>query len=255
MSLSLSVSFSDHFAKIAQTYADFRPHYPAELYDWLAAQCTSRERVWDCGAGSGQASRSLVAYFSQVEATDASASQIAQAIAHPNIRFRVARAEDSGLLAASVDLVAIAQALHWFDLEKFYAEVRRVLRPGGVVAAWSYGMVQLSNEALDTIFQDFYRNVIGPYWPPERRHVENGYRELVFPFQSIAAPALTIRVDWTMHQLVGYVSSWSAAARYQSATGRDSSAELAMRLRPAWGEPEKKWQVSWPLAILAGRMV
>lgn len=245
--------FNDHFAKVAELYADFRPHYPAALFDWLASQCTMQECVWDCGAGSGQASIPLAAYFSSVHATDASASQIAQAESHPRIQYRVASAEDSGLASTSVDLITIGQALHWFDLARFYAEARRVLKPGGVIAAWSYGMIRVEGAEIDAAIQHFYRHTIGPYWPAERRHVENGYRDLDFPFELINPPPLSMQVHWTLDQLLGYLRSWSASARYLSATGMDPAINLASDLLPTWGGAAHRRQIEWPLSIRAGR--
>lgn len=249
----MAKKFNDHFGRVAEQYADFRPHYPAALFDWLASQCTTHECVWDCGAGSGQASIPLADYFSTVHATDASASQIAQAESHPRIHYRVASAEDNGLASHSVDLVSVAQALHWFDLARFYAEARRVLKPGGVIAAWSYGMIRVEGAEVDAAIQYFYRHTIGPYWPPERRHVENGYRDLDFPFQLIDPPPLSMRVHWTLDQLLGYLRSWSASARYLSATGKDPALSLAAELLSAWGDPEHRRQIEWPLSIRAGR--
>lgn len=246
--------FNDHFGQVAEQYADFRPHYPAALFDWLASQCAAHECVWDCGAGSGQAAIPLADYFSSVHATDASASQIAQADPHPRIHYCVASAEDSGLASNSVDLVTVAQALHWFDLDRFYAEVRRVLKPGGVIAAWSYGMIRVEGAEIDAAVQHFYRHTIGPYWPPERRHVENGYRDLEFPFHLIDPPPLSMRVHWTLDQLLGYLRSWSASARYVSVMGKDPALALSAELLPAWGGPEHRRQVEWPLSIRAGRI-
>ena len=246
--------FNDHFGQVAEQYADFRPHYPAALFDWLGSQCAAHECVWDCGAGSGQAAIPLADYFSSVHATDASASQIAQAYPHPRIHYRVASAEDSGLASNSVDLVTVAQALHWFDLDRFYAEVRRVLKPGGVIAAWSYGMIRVEGAEIDAAVQHFYRHTIGPYWPPERRHVENGYRDLEFPFHLIDPPPLSMRVHWTLDQLLGYLRSWSASARYVSVMGKDPALALSAELLPAWGGPEHRRQVEWPLSIRAGRI-
>lgn len=245
--------FNDHFGKVAEQYADFRPHYPAALFDWLASQCTTHECVWDCGAGNGQASIPLANYFSSVYATDASATQIAQAGPHPRIQYRVAGAEKSGLASHSVELVTVAQALHWFDLDRFNLEVRRVLKPGGVIAAWSYGMISVQGVEVDAAVQHFYKHTIGPYWPPERRHVENGYRDLDFPFQRIDPPTLSMSVHWTLDQLLGYLRSWSASARYLSAMGKDPVMSLAAELLPVWGGIEHRRQIDWPLSILAGR--
>ena len=245
---------SDHFSSVAHTYAQARPRYPAALFDWLTQQCVGHDLAWDCGAGSGQASVALAEHFKAVIATDLSAAQIAQATVHPGVEYRVAPAESSGLASASADLVTIAQALHWFDFPQFFAEVQRVLRPGGVVAAWSYGMVEIEGDAVNALVQAFYRDEIGGYWPPERRHVEEGYRSIPFPFEKIQAPALAMAVDWTLDETLAYFRSWSATARYVQARGEDPVAALAQRLAAPWGDPQQRRRVQWPLSVLAGRV-
>ena len=245
--------FSDHFGQVAGCYADFRPTYPREVFDWLAAISPAHSLVWDCGCGNGQASVALAAHFKRVHATDASAGQIAQATAHDQVRYAVAAANASGLRDASADLVTVAQALHWFADEHFYDEVKRVLKPGGLLAAWSYGMIVVDGDAVNEAIQHFYHHVIGPYWPPERRHVETGYRELPFPFTRIATPTLTMQVSWPLAQLLGYLGSWSASARYRQATGEDAVEALGQQLLSCWGDPVQPRSVSWPLAVLAGR--
>ncbi len=246
-------NFSDHFGKVAGRYADFRPTYPAALFDWLASECSSHDLVWDCGCGNGQASVALTQRFAQVHASDASAGQIAQATPHPGVSYVVAPSSDSGLPDASADLVTVAQALHWFAEDAFYDEARRVLKPGGLIAAWSYGMITVDGDAVNAAIQHFYYQVIGPYWPPERRHVETGYRELPFPFERIPVPELAMQVAWPLPQLLGYLGSWSASARYREATGEDATEALGISLAPHWGDPETARIVRWPLAILAGR--
>ncbi|MBF0340634.1 MAG: class I SAM-dependent methyltransferase [Magnetococcales bacterium] len=247
------VSFQDHFATVATRYAQSRPGYPPELFAWLAGQCPARELAWDCGAGTGQASVALAEHFSRVVATDGSAAQIAQATPHARIDYRQAPAEQSGLPAGSVDLVVVAQALHWFDLERFYSEVRRVLKPEGVVAVWCYGVLRVAGVDVDDLVQHFYQHVVGPHWPPERRHVENGYRELAFPFQVIPPPDFAMAVEWPLEQLLGYFASWSATAHYQKCHDADPVALLAPRLRDAWGENHRLRRVEWPLSLRVGR--
>ena len=244
---------TDHFGKVADSYASYRPSYPAALFDWLASQCAEHALAWDCGAGSGQASVALAAHFDKVIATDLSDAQLAHATDHPRIEYRVALAEHSGLPDCSVDLVTIAQAMHWFDLDRFYAEVKRVLKPDGLIAAWTYGVMSVEGNEVDAVVQHFYGDVIGPYWPPERHHVETGYRELPFPFARIPAPPFAMEADWTLDQLTGYMRSWSASARYAAAHGTDGVDALSEQLRPLWGAPDSKRNVRWPLAILAGR--
>jgi SAM-dependent methyltransferase len=246
-------AFMDHFGRVAADYAHSRPGYPAALFAWLAGQCGGHDLAWDCGTGSGQAATAMAGHFRRVLATDASAAQIARAVPHAGVEYRLAAAGQSGLAAASVDLVAVAQALHWFDLDGFYAEVRRVLRPGGVIAAWSYGVLRVEGEAVDSLVQRFYHDEVGPYWPPERHHVETAYRELAFPFSRIAAPGFALAADWDLAQLLGYFRSWSATARFAAARGRDPVADLGLRLAAGWGEVERRRRVAWPLALLAGR--
>lgn len=246
--------FSDHFSAVAGHYADFRPHYPVALFDWLATQTPAHSLAWDCGAGSGQASVALAAHFARVHATDASAGQLAQAVAHPHVEYVVATAEHSGLADSSADLVTVAQALHWFDLPAFYAEVRRVLKPDGIIAAWTYGVHVTEGDEVNAQVRHFYSDIVGPYWPPERRHVENGYRELPFPFTRIDAPPFTMQVQWSLPQLLGYLGSWSATARYRQANGSDPLPALEQALRPLWGNPAQPRTVSWPLSLLVGRL-
>ncbi|MBS0307549.1 MAG: class I SAM-dependent methyltransferase [Proteobacteria bacterium] len=246
-------SFSDHFATVSRQYANSRPTYPPALFDWLAAQCSERMLAWDCGAGNGQASIELARHFAKVIATDASAAQIAQTAPHARIDYRVAPAEQSGLDARSADLVIVAQALHWFDLDRFHAEVRRVLKPGGIIAVWSYGVQHVEGEAIDALVQQFYAEEVGPCWPPERRHVENGYRELSFPYSRITPPSFTMQLTWNFEQLLGYFRSWSATAAYVQAHGRDPVAALAPRLAACWGDPTQTRLVTWPLTLLVGR--
>jgi SAM-dependent methyltransferase len=223
-----------HFATVAREYANFRPGYPPELFAWLARMAPARDAAWDCGCGSGQASTALAEYFSAVHATDVSAEQIAAAKTHPRVRYSVAPAERCALADASVDLVSVAQALHWFDVEAFYVEARRVARPGALLAVWNYPRPQFVDAELDRHFLAFYADVVGPYWPPERVHVEQNYRTLPFPFEELAAPEFGLELRWQLEQVIGYVSSWSATARYRKAKSRDPVPLLRETLTPVW---------------------
>jgi ubiquinone/menaquinone biosynthesis C-methylase UbiE len=249
-----SESFPDHFSSVAKRYADFRPSYPAALFDFLATLVSPVSRVWDCAAGNGQATRDLAARFSQVIATDASPEQIASATPHPKVDFRVAPAEQSGLPDQSVELITVAQALHWFDLERFYAEVRRVLQPKGVLAAWAYGINEVEGQAVNQLVQDYYSNTVGPFWPPERKLVEDGYRTLPFPFTEITPPAFRMEARWTLKQLLGYFSTWSATNRCLKATGRNPLEPLSVTLARVWGEADSPRLVVWPLSLRVGRI-
>lgn len=246
--------FKDHFALVSGAYADFRPTYPAALFDWLADVAPGHRLAWDCACGSGQASVDLAARFERVVASDASAGQLKGAAPHPRVEYRQAPAEASGLADGEVDLITVAQALHWFDRPRFYAEARRVLRPGGVLAVWTYGVQTLEDAAVNARVQHFYREVVGPYWPPERVLVETGYREIEFPFAESAAPAFAMTADWSLPRLLGYFRSWSATGRYRQARGEDPVLILEQVLTPLWGDPLAECTVTWPLAIRVGRV-
>lgn len=250
----MSFSFPDHFSGVAGAYAEHRPRYPDALFEWLAEVSPTREFAWDCATGSGQAAVALAARFDRVLGTDASAAQIAAAEEHPRVEYRVAPAEASGLPDASVDLVTVAQALHWFDRPAFYAEVRRVLRPGGLVAAWTYGASVFEDPRADAVHRRFYSDTVGPYWPPERALVEAGYRTIEFPFEEIEAPAFEMEADWTLSSFLGYVGTWSAVTRFRRERGHDPVAELGEELRRLWGNPEAPRRIRWPLAMRVGTL-
>jgi SAM-dependent methyltransferase len=249
--------FKDHFSSASDRYAAYRPDYPAALFAWLAGLSphsgTSAERntAWDCATGSGQAALGLVPHFRHVVASDASAEQIGHAVSHPRIDYRVAPAEASGLADHSVDLVTVAQAAHWFDLPAFYAEVARVLKPGGALALWGYGRMVLPGE-MDAPLLRFYAETVGPYWPPERALIDDAYRSLDFPFAEIEAPAFHIEVEWSLPRLIAYLSTWSAVKRYQAAQGHDPLPALTVELETLWGDSDAGWKLQWPLFLRVG---
>lgn len=245
--------YADHFSRLAPEYAECRPGYPDALFEYLGQVVPRQELAWDCAAGSGQASIPLTRWFKRVVATDASDAMLAGAPRHPRIEYRVAPAEASGLASATVDLVTVAQALHWLELSSFYAEVSRVLLPGGVIAVWTYGAHRLGHAAMDRALDHFYRNVVGPYWPPERTHVESGYQALPFPFTEIGAPSFEMAARWTLAQLLGYIRTWSATQRFRETEGRDPVERLGSDLALHWGHPETARRVEWPLSIRVGR--
>lgn len=244
--------FKDHFSVHARDYAAARPGYPEALFDWLAELAPARRRAWDAGCGNGQAALALAARFEAVVATDPSAGQIAAAAAHPRIDYRVEPAETPSLAPASVDLVVVAQALHWFDAARFHAAVKRVACPGGIVAAWTYGASRVT-PAVDRVFDRLYAHLDAD-WPPERRHVESGYRSLPFPWPETTAPPFEMGADWTLGEYLAYLGTWSASQRHLARTGVDPVAALAAEFGTAWGEQEQRRRVRWPLALRVGRV-
>jgi SAM-dependent methyltransferase len=194
----------------------------------------------------------LAPYFDRIVATDASAAQLSAAPAHPKVSYHVAVAENSGLADASVNLVTVAQAAHWFDLERFYAEVRRVLVPNGIIAIWCYGLHRIDDAQIDRTIGDFYKDVIGSYWPPERALIEEGYRTIPFPFDEASPPAFEMVARWTLPQLLGYLRTWSAVDRYRAANGVDPVVALEKELVPLWHDDGRQRQVTWPLAMRVG---
>jgi SAM-dependent methyltransferase len=246
-------AFKDHFSQGSDTYAARRPTYPAALVDWLADIAPATDLALDVGCGTGQLSTLLARRFDRVIAADASAAQVAAAVGHERVAYRVAPAHESGLPTGSIDLVTVAQAAHWFDLEPFYAEARRIARPGAVLALVTYGILVI-DEAVDPAFRHVYHDVVGPHWPPERRHVEDGYRSLPFPFEAIEAPALAIEVEWALDELVGYIETWSAVRAAAKATGHDPVPAAREALAGVWGDPAARRAMRFPLAVRAGRL-
>lgn len=247
------MSFKDHFSTRSGDYAAYRPTYPGALIDYLAGLCPKTELALDVGCGTGQLSVLLAERFDHVIATDASPQQIEKAQAHERVEYRVAPAEASGLPDRSVDLITAAQAAHWFDLDTFYAEARRVGRPGAVLALITYGVIQADSDISDAI-QHFYKDVVGSYWPPERRHVEEGYRSFAFPFEEWTAPPLAIEVQWRLSDLLGYVGTWSAVRGLEKAEGRGPLDEFRRDLSALWNEPQRRRTIRFPLSLRIGRI-
>jgi len=245
------MSFKDHFSKQAADYARFRPGYPRELFDYLVSIAPSRRLAWDCGTGNGQAAAGLASVFDAVIATDASEKQITNAELHERVDYLVAPAEDSSIDFGTVDLIMVAQALHWFDLDRFYAEARRVLKSDGVLAASAYNLLH-SNAAIDEVVNRYYYEVVGPFWPQERKLVEQ-FDNLPFPFHEIDPPKFEMTAQWNLDHLVGYLRTWSSTQRFMAAKGSDPLKQIMGELRAAWGTPEQTRNVIWPLTLRIGR--
>ncbi len=242
--------FKDHFSAQSAGYARHRPHYPHELFEYLAG-LAGRRLAWDCATGNGQAAVALAEHFDRVIATDASEAQIDAAIAHAGVSYRVASAEDSGLQDVSVDLVTVGQALHWFDSGRFFVEASRVLVPGGCVAAWCYELCNVTPDC-DTVVDRLYTDIVGPFWPPERHLIEECYAGIGFPGTAIAAPAFEMSAQWRVDDMLGYLRTWSACQRYQRQNGGDPVGLIKDDLCTAWGAAPRT--VRWPLTVRVARL-
>ncbi len=245
--------FADHFSRGSSEYAAFRPRYPEALFSWLAATSPGRDLAWDCATGSGQAAIGLATHFARVVATDASEAQIHAAVRAPGIEYRVAPADVSGLDAATVDLVTVAQALHWLPLDPFYAEATRVLRPRGLLVAWGYSLPEVSQE-VDRAVRTLHGEIVGPYWPPGREAVEAGYRTLPFPYPEVTAPAFAVEQTMTRDAFVGYLRTWSAVRRFVDAQQMDPLATVLPRIDADWPATASR-TVRWPLFVRAGHRI
>jgi SAM-dependent methyltransferase len=244
--------FKDHFSTHAADYARSRPTYPPELFAFVASLPPERRLAWDVGTGNGQAALGLAAHFDRVIATDPSEEQLQSAFPHDRVEYRRATAENSGLDARAFDTLTVAQAAHWFDLDRFYGEVRRVLKPGGAVAIWCYILTRVSPE-IDEVIDRYYYGTVGPYWPRERKLVDDGYASLPFPFDEVPAPDLEIILPWTLADMIAYLRTWSPTRLYIKANGVDPVALVEPELTAVWGAPEIPRDVRWPIRMRAGR--
>ncbi len=246
------IFFKDYFSSVSADYAVYRPGYPDSIFEYLSALVPEPERAWDCACGNGQVAVPLSRYFGTVVATDASAGQIRHAAEPERISYLVAVAEQAPLSSASVSLVTVAQALHWFDQYRFFSEAKRILRPGGLIAVWCYGLFRCEPE-LDELVRDYYSNTLAGYWPPERRHIEQAYRSIAFPFAEAATPGFQMRAEWTLEQTLGYLYTWSASQRLIRAEGEQPFARLCAAIEQVWGDASSAKALRWPLSLRLGR--
>ena len=221
------------------------------MFEYLGTITPTRQLAWDCATGNGQAAVGLASVFDRVIATDASEKQIANAEQRDRVEYRVAPAEESGLESNSIDLIMVAQALHWFDLERFYDEVRRVLKPNGALAASAYRFFHITPEIDELVNHRYHDGVVGPFWPPERALIQK-FEALPFPFPEIDVPRFEMTAEWNLDQLIGYLRSWSATQRFVATTGRNPLDEIGGDVEKAWGERQKTKRIVWPVTLRVG---
>ena len=244
--------FKDHFSSASNNYKTYRPNYPSELFTWLASQCKDTSSVWDCGTGSGQAAIEHSIHFSQVLATDASDAQIKQAEPRNNITYKVSPAEDLDVPDNSFDLITVAQAIHWFNLPKFFKTVDRVLKPGGLLAIWGYQFIHTDTE-IDKLISHFHSNIVGPYWPTERKLLNEGYKDISFPYKRLPIPEFSMQVTWNLSQLTGYLDTWSAVKEYERINNHNPTKNITDQLEKLWGKGNETKSITWPLIMYLGK--
>lgn len=236
----------DNFSRQAGLYAKYRPEYPDELYDFVFSKVKNFDIAWDCATGNGQVAKVLAEYFTAVEATDISAKQIENAFPANNIHYAVQIAEKTSFRDQSFDLITVGQALHWFSFDDFFKEVKRVVKPGGVFAAWCYGLNSVNPE-IDKITQHFYRDIVGPFWDKERVHIEKKYESITFPFPEIITRDFYYNVEWSAEEYLGYMSSWSSVQHYIKNKNTNPIELISQSIIDKWGSNKRK--VTFPIHL------
>ncbi|GGI90204.1 class I SAM-dependent methyltransferase [Legionella impletisoli] len=242
----------DLFTQQAALYAQFRPNYPREMLDWIVKQCYEHKSLWDCGTGTGQVAFALADKFDQVIATDVNAAQLAHASHHPKIIYKQTPSEQTDLPNKSIDLITVAQALHWFDHTRFNKEVKRVLKPRGILAVWCYGLVRTNNSELNQIIHTFYTEITAPYWEPERQYIDNKYEDIPIPFTKLKTPSFNIKKYLSKEDLIAYVSTWSAVNTFTKETGLSL---IDTELKPQLEQLTlpKIIECQWPITLIVTR--
>lgn len=244
----MKTEFKDYFSEGSDDYSLYRPRYPNELFSYLSSVTQDHEQAWDCATGNGQSAIELSKHYSNVIGTDASKNQIESAIQNDGVSYRIEKAEETSFDNNSIDLITVAQALHWFKIDVFALEVSRVLKPNGVLAIWTYNLLSI-NPNINKVINRLYSDVLDSYWPPERTIVEYGYRDIKFPLQEVISPPFTMKSEWDLSQLIGYLCTWSAVRKYEEKEGVNPVENLFEELSNLWGDPERKLLVEWPLIV------
>ena len=242
----------DNFSTQSDKYAKFRPSYPSEFFDFLNSVITKKENAWDCGTGSGQVAFELAKTFDNIYATDISQSQIDNARQSAKIEYSVQPAEKTNFAENTFDLIIVAQAIHWFDFEKFYAEVKRTAKENAKLCVVGYGLLEITPE-IDFVIRDFYTKVIGEYWDKERKYVDENYTTIPIPFKEIQVPKFENKHEWNLKHLVGYLNTWSAVKHYIKKNNHNPIEELEIKLKKTWNIGESKI-VKFPILLRIGQI-
>jgi len=242
----------DNFSEQAGDYAIYRPRYPEELYTYILSMVHERKYALDVATGNGQVAVALSEYFEKVTAIDISEKQISNSTPRNNIQYSIASAEQTGFANDQFDLITVGQAAHWFDLPKFYEEAKRIMKPGGLLALFGYKLPTIDAET-DAVVMELYDGLLGPFWDPERALVDAGYETLWFPFNREPHPAFQMECEWTFEQLIGFLSTWSAAQHYIKKFGEHPVTIFKEKLREGWGTAEVK-KINFPVFLLTTSM-
>lgn len=242
----------DNFSNSSDNYAKFRPTYPQTIFEFIYPLLREKNKAWDCGTGNGQIALELSKEFALVEATDISQAQLDNAFQEENIHYSLQAAEKTNFEDDSFDLVTVAQAVHWFDIDLFNQEVKRIGKQNGIIALVGYELATITPE-IDSIIAHFYKNVIGPYWDPERKHLEQHYQNIPFPYKELETPEITNIKLWKLDNLLGYLNTWSAIQPFIEANGFNPIDTISKDLIAAWGNTEIR-KVNFPIIFRAGRI-
>jgi SAM-dependent methyltransferase len=240
----------DNFSRQSDLYAQYRPGYPTELFDHILRFVKEKELAWDCGTGNGQSALHLSGHFKKIFATDISQKQLDHVLEKENIVYALEPAEKTSLADKTVDLITVAQAIHWFTFEDFYKEVKRVAKPGAVIAVWTYSLLRITDE-IDRILHEYHFNTLGNYWDPERKHVDDGYANIPFPFTETATPEFRIELNWSLADLEGYLNTWSALQKFIAENSYNPVKDVIKRVSEHWGGREKR-EIFFPVHLRLG---
>jgi ubiquinone/menaquinone biosynthesis C-methylase UbiE len=241
----------DRFSTQSKLYASFRPTYPKALYEFIINLVKDKSTAWDCGCGNGQVANDLSRYFQKICATDISAKQIENAVSVENIDYSICSAEQTPFDNSVFDLIAVAQALHWFDVSRFYEEAKRVAKPEAILAIWGYGLLRIT-PSIDKKIDHFYHEVVGPYWDKERKLIDDHYQTILFSFERIPAPDFSIQYQWKLEHVIGYLNTWSSVVRFKEKNGYNPVDSFTDEILPLWGDTYQP--VAFPVFTLIARL-
>ena len=246
-----SYFMKDNFSVQAKAYAQFRPYYPQDMISYIISFVSNKEYALDVATGNGQVAAAIAPYFDKVYGTDISPKQLQNATPGPNLIYKECTAENTDFQNEQFDLITVAQAIHWFKFDEFYAEVRRILRPEGLFAVMGYGLFS-TNPETDKILNNFYSNIVGPYWDAERKYLDHNYTTIPFPFKEVEAKNFTNNFTWTFEQLTGYLETWSATQHYIKQNGSNPIDIIHDELKQSWEANNK--EVTFPLLLRLGKL-